>query len=64
MQEIVTAVTQIGILPVIILFLLWDYSKKLATIQVEAVKCSETVSSLKRDSELILSKLEKLEDRV
>jgi hypothetical protein len=64
MQDLINAVTQIGILPVIILFLLWDYSKKLATLQVELIAANTMHQEVKKHSELILAKLEKIEDKL
>jgi hypothetical protein len=52
---LISAVTQVGILPVIILILLWDYSKKLASIQVELVKAT-------KNQETILKSLERIEN--
>lgn len=63
MQDIIAAVTQIGILPVIILILLLDYSKKLAAMQVSLVLCDTKLTELQKTSDLMLNKLEKLEDR-
>jgi len=53
--DLISAVTQVGILPVIILILLWDYSKKLASIQVELVKAT-------KNQETILKSLERIEN--
>lgn len=55
MPDLISAVTQVGILPVIILILLWDYSKKLASIQVELVKAT-------KNQETILKSLERIEN--
>lgn len=57
MNDLVTAVTQIGILPVIILFLLWDYSKKMAMIQIEVAKNT-------MNTQLILDKIDKIEEKL
>ena len=64
MQDLINAVTQIGVLPVIIIFLLWDYSKKLATLQVEIISSNLTNQDIKKNTELILAKLDKFEDRI
>jgi len=57
MQELISAVTQIGILPVIILFLLWDYSKKMALLQIEVAK-----NTVKIDT--VLMTIERIEDKL
>jgi len=57
MNDLVTAVTQIGILPVIILFLLWDYSKKMAMLQIEVAKNT-------MNTQLILDKIDRIEEKL
>ena len=64
MQDLVTAVTTIGILPVIILILLWDYSKKLAVLQLEMAKCNQTNTDVKDHLAKVIEKLDKIEDKL
>ena len=51
MQEVIDAVIQLGILPVIIGYLLFDQSKKMSAIEVQLVKVNERLSDMERKLE-------------
>lgn len=46
MQELFQAMIQLGVSPVIAMFLLYDYSKKLVAMQIELVKVSERLDHI------------------
>lgn len=46
MQELFQAMIQLGVAPVIAMFLLYDYSKKLTAMQLELVKVSERLDHI------------------
>lgn len=48
MNEIFTAMVQLGVAPVICGYLLFDYSKKLSLIQTELVKVSERLANIEK----------------
>lgn len=45
-QTLIDSIVQIGILPVIIGFLLFDFSKKLGAMQIELVKINEKLNTI------------------
>lgn len=63
MPDIVDAIIKVGILPVIIAFLLYDYSKKLAAMNLELVKMNIMQNSMSTKLDNIVKLLEKLESR-
>ncbi len=45
-STLIDSIVQIGILPVIIGYLLFDFSKKITAIQIEMVKMNERLGTL------------------
>lgn len=53
MQELGQIITQIGILPAIVGYLLWEYAKRLGAIELQL----QLISSRQAESEKLLEKL-------
>lgn len=51
MKEFVDAAVQVGILPVIIGFLLFDHSKKMTDIQLQLAKIDNKLDDMSKDIE-------------
>lgn len=51
MQEIVDGIVQVGILPVIIGYLLFDQSRKMEAMRTELVKISQQLAEIERHIE-------------
>ena len=51
MQEIIDGIIQVGILPVIIGYLLFDQSRKIEAMKLELVKINQTLMEIERHIE-------------
>jgi hypothetical protein len=64
MTDLIPAISQLGFPIAIATFLLWDYSKKLAAIQIQLVKMTNDAESRDKTQEKILSRLESIERKL
>jgi hypothetical protein len=64
MTDLIPAISQLGFPIVIATFLLWDYSKKLASIQIQLVKMTDDQENHDKIQEKILARLESIERKL
>lgn len=64
MTDLIPAISQLGFPIVIATFLLWDYSKKLAAIQIQLIKMTDDQENHDKIQEKILSRLESIERKL
>lgn len=64
MENFTQAILQIGVAPAIAGFLLYDYSKKLAAMQVELVKINEILRNRCASEKEMLEAIEELARRI
>ncbi len=60
MTDLIPAISQLGFPIVIATFLLWDYSKKLAAIQIQLVKMTDDAETRDKVNDKILERLESI----
>lgn len=64
MTDLVPAISQLGFPIAITSFLLYDYSKKLAAIQIELIKSAQVYNECAKINEKIMERLERIEMRL
>lgn len=64
MTDLIPAISQLGFPIGITIFLIYDYAKKLANIQIELVKLMNGMIEQQKDIAAVLVKLDQMEKRM
>lgn len=64
MDAWIEAIVRVGTAPVVAMYLLYDYSKKLTAMQVKLIQLVNDIGRNNENSKTVFEKLDKLEDLI